>query len=222
MIEFKYINHACFMLTTDSDAIVFDPFLEGNPTGVKAADIKVSHVLVSHHHADHLGSAYEIAKNNNATYISTAEMCHEAEENGISTYAMHIGGTHEFPFGKVRITPAWHGAGISGGLACGFIVNFHGVTVYFAGDTGLFGDMQLLGRLEKIDYAVLPIGDAFTMGPEDAKVAVELLGAKKIIPVHYNTWPKIAQDPEKFKEAVEAEGKAQVFVVEPGETLDLI
>ena len=221
MVTFKFIHHAAFILDNGSDAIVFDPFLDGNPTGVKASDIHVSHVLVSHNHGDHLGSAYEIAKNNNATFISTAEVANAAAGAGCKAHSMHLGGTHMFPFGKVRITPAFHGSGIAGGHACGFIVNFYGVTVYFAGDTCVFSDMTLLAKLENIDYAVLPIGDNFTMGPDDAKVAVDLLGVKKIIPVHYNTWPLIAQDPFKFKKEVEAEGKAQVFVVEPGDSLEL-
>lgn len=221
MVDFKYINHACFMLETEDDAIIFDPFLEGNELGLKPEDIKVSYVFVSHYHYDHLGDAFAICKQNDATLISTAEICHAAEQEGVKAFAMHIGGTHMFPFGKVRITLAFHGSGIPGGHACGFIVDFHGTTVYYAGDTGLFGDMKLLGQLEKIDYAVLPIGNTYTMGPEDAKIAVELLGVTKVIPVHYNTWPVIAQDPELFKDNVEAAGKATVFVVDPGEELAL-
>ena len=221
MVEFKYINHSCFILATDKDAIIFDPYLDGNPRGIKPSDIKVSHVLVTHNHGDHLGSAYEIAKNNKATFISTAEVAHAAAEAGVNAYPMHIGGVLPFPFGKVRVTQAFHGSGIAGGHACGFVVDFYGTTVYFAGDTGIFGDMSLLGQLEKLDYAILPIGNTFTMGPEDARLAVKLLGVKKVIPVHYNTWPKIAQDPKKFKAAVEKDGVAQVFIVAPGESLTL-
>lgn len=221
MVKFKYIHHACFILECGDDAIIFDPFLDGNPKGVKASDIKVSHVLISHAHGDHLGSAYEIAKNNKAMVISTAEISGAAAAEGCDAHQLHIGGTWRFPFGKVRITPAFHGSGIAGGHACGFIVDFHGTTVYFAGDTSLFGDMKLLGELEKIDYAVLPIGDNFTMGPSDAVKAVEFLGVKKVIPVHYNTWPLIAQDPFAFKKAVEDKGLAEVFVVKPGEEMEL-
>ena len=221
MVQFKYIHHSCFMLTTEKDAIIFDPYLDGNPTGVKAEDIKVSHVLVTHNHGDHLGSAYAIAKNNNATFISTAEVANAAAQAGVKAFPMHLGGILPFPFGKVRVTPAFHGSGIAGGHACGFIVDFYGTTVYFAGDTCIFGDMSLLAKLEKIDYAVLPIGNTFTMGPEDARLAVQLLGVKKVIPVHYNTWPKIAQDPQAFKAAVEKDGVAKVFVVAPGESLTL-
>ena len=221
MVTFKYIHHACFILENGQDAIIFDPFLDGNPGNIKPQDIKVSHVFVSHNHGDHLGSAYEIAKNNNATFVSTAEVSGAATAAGVKAISMHLGGTKKLPFGKIRITPAFHGSGIAGGHACGFIVDFYGSHIYFAGDTCVFGDMALLPKLEKIDYAILPIGDNFTMGPEDAKMAVELLGVKKVIPVHYNTWPIIAQDPQKFKKAVEDAGLAQVFVVAPGESLEL-
>lgn len=221
MTKFKYIHHACFILSHDEDSIIFDPFLDGNPQGLTAADIKVSHVLVSHAHGDHLGSAYEIAKNNKAMLISTAEIAGDAAANGCQSHAMHLGGSYKFPFGRVKIIPAFHGSGIAGGHACGFLVDFYGTSVYFAGDTSLFGDMKLLGELEKIDYAVLPIGDNFTMGPTDAAKAVELLDVTKVIPVHYNTWPVIEQDPLVFKKLVESNGLSQVFVVKPGEELEL-
>ncbi|MGL5207058.1 MAG: metal-dependent hydrolase [Acidaminococcaceae bacterium] len=221
MNKFHYVHHACFILENENDAIIFDPFLDANPAGLQTADIKASHILVSHGHADHLGSAFDIAQKNAATIISTAEIANLAAEKGCVAHGLHIGGTHIFPFGKVRITPAFHGAGIAGGHACGFIVNFYGTTIYFAGDTGLFGDMKLLGELENIDYAILPIGDNYTMGPSDAVKAVELLNAKKVIPVHYNTWPVIAQDPEKFKKEVETKTSAKVMIVKPGSSIEL-
>ena len=222
MVNFKFIHHACFILEDDTDAIIFDPFLDENPANVQASDIKVSHVLVTHAHRDHLGSSYEIAKNNNALFISTAEVASAAAEAGCNVHPMHLGGTYNYAFGKVRIAPAFHGSGIAGGHACGFIVNFHGTTIYYSGDTCLFSDMKLLGQLEKIDYAILPIGDNFTMGPSDAAMAVDFLGVKKVIPIHYNTWPIIAQDPERFKQEVEAKGNAKVFIVKPGSSLELV
>lgn len=221
MIKFHYLHHACFTLETDTDKIIFDPFLEGNPEKIIPSQIKVSHVLVSHAHADHLGDAYEIAKNNQALLISTAEIAAEATATGCNAHGMHIGGTYKFPFGQVRITPAFHGAGIAGGHACGFIVDFYGTKIYFAGDTSLFGDMKLLGELEDIDYAILPIGGNYTMNGSDAAKAVEFLKAKKVIPVHYNTWPVIAQNPLLFKKLVETTTPAKVFIVAPGESLPL-
>ena len=215
---FKFINHACFTLTHENHTIIFDPYLEGSTQDIN--DLKVEYIFVSHGHFDHLGSAIELAKNCDATIISTAEVCGVASEAGAKAHAMHLGGTHEFPFGKVRLTLAFHGSGVPGGHACGFIVDFYGTKLYFAGDTALFGDMQLLQRLDTFDYAVLPIGDNFTMGPKDAAIAAEFLQASYVIPIHYNTWPLIAQDPVKFKEDVEAHTKSKVLIVEPGASID--
>ena len=212
MLQLHYIHHAAFTLTDGKTTLLFDPYLDGNPEGLTAKDIKANVILVSHYHGDHLGSAYEIAKNNDALVISTAEIANEA---------MHLGGTREFPFGKVRITPAFHGSGIAGGHACGFVVHLGGKVVYFAGDTCVFSDMALLSKLEPIDIALLPIGDNFTMGPKDARLAAELLNVPTVIPIHYNTWPIIAQDPQAFKKDVEATTKSKVLVVSPGSTVTL-
>ncbi|HPZ22896.1 MAG TPA: metal-dependent hydrolase, partial [Bacillota bacterium] len=133
----------------------------------------------------------------------------------------HIGGRANFPFGYLRFTPALHGAGVAGGLACGFYLNFHQTGIYFAGDTGLFSDMALLAKLENIDYALLPIGDNYTMGPSDAVLAVEMLRPRVVIPMHYNTNELIIQDPHLFKAAVEAKGLSRVEVMEPGQELEL-
>ena len=134
---------------------------------------------------------------------------------------MNLGGSLDLPFGRVRMTPALHSAGVPGGTACGFVINIGGINIYYAGDTALFSDMQLIGQRDEIDYAVLPIGDNYTMGIEDAAQAAKLLGAKKVIPVHYNTWPVIAQNAQEFKELTERETQAKVLVVEPGGVLEL-
>ena len=193
----------------------------GNPEGLKPEDVAADVIFISHYHGDHLGSAYEIAKKQNALIISTAEIANDAAQHGLRSHAMHLGGTHQFPFGRVRVTPAFHGSGIAGGHACGFMVEFGGKTVYFAGDTSVFGDMALLPRLETIDVALLPIGDNFTMGPKDARLAAELLNVPLVIPIHYNTWPLIAQDPAAFKKEVETTTQSKVLVVEPGKTVEL-
>lgn len=219
--KFHYINHACFLLENAGHAAIFDPYLEGNPEGLKPKDIKADYIFVSHAHFDHLGDAFAIAKANNATIITTAEIAGLAGENGCQAHGMHLGGTFMFPFGKVRITPAFHGSGIPGGHACGFIVDFYGAKVYFAGDTALFGDMALLPRLDPFDYAVLPIGGNFTMDPKDAAIAAEFLRAKYVIPIHYNTWPLIAQDVHAYKADVEARTASKVLIVNPGETIDI-
>lgn len=219
--KFHYINHACFVIAKNNSAIIFDPFLDGNPQGLTAKDIKADYIFISHGHFDHLGSAFEIAKNCGATIISTAEIAAMATEAGCQAHGMHLGGTYMFPFGKVRLTLAFHGAGVPGGHACGFVVDFYGTKVYFAGDTALFSDMQLLPRLDPFDYAVLPIGGNFTMDPHDAAIACEFLKAKYVIPIHYNTWPPITQDVDAFKADVESKTDSKVLVVKPGEFIDI-
>ena len=219
--QFHYINHACFSITKNGKTMIFDPFINDNPEGLTAKDIKADYIFISHAHFDHLGSAFEIAKNCDALIITTAEIAAMAENDGCRAHAMHLGGTFTFPFGKLRLTPAFHGAGVPGGHACGVVVDFYGTTLYFAGDTALFSDMQLLQRLDKFDYAVLPIGGNFTMDPNDAAIACDFLKAKYVIPVHYNTWPPIAQDVMAFKAVVEETTSSKVLVVNPGHTLEI-
>ncbi len=221
MITLKFYGHACFTLSHENTTLLFDPFLTGNPlSAAKADEINCNFILVSHGHGDHLGDTVDIAKRVGATVIATAELAAQVGQQDCTNISMHLGGKRTFDFGYVRITPAFHGAGVPGGHASGFIVNFFGKTIYFAGDTALFGDMALLGRLEKIDYALLPIGDNYTMGPDDAVEAVKLLQPRNVIPMHYNTWPVIAQSPEAFKEKVEALN-IPVNIMNPGESIEL-
>lgn len=219
--KFHYINHACFMVEKNNSAIIFDPFLDSNPEGLTVDDIKVDYIFVTHGHFDHLGSAFDIAKKCDATIISTAEICGLAGEAGCKAHGMHLGGTFQFPFGKVRVTPAFHGSGVPGGHACGFVVDFYGTQLYFAGDTALYSDMQLLPKLDPFTYAILPIGGNFTMDPKDAAIAAEFLQAKYVIPVHYNTWPPIAQDVNAYKADVEARTDSKVLIVKPGESIEM-
>lgn len=219
--KFHYINHACFMVEKNNSAIIFDPFLDGNPEGLTVDDIKVDYIFVTHGHFDHLGSAFDIAKKCDATIISTAEICGLAGEAGCKAHGMHLGGTFQFPFGKVRVTPAFHGSGVPGGHACGFVVDFYGTQLYFAGDTALYSDMQLLPKLDPFNYAILPIGGNFTMDPKDAAIAAEFLQAKYVIPVHYNTWPPITQDVDAYKADVEARTDSKVLIVKPGESIEM-
>lgn len=221
MTTLRFLGHSCFQLYNDNDSLIFDPFLKDNPFQIaQFSDISCNYILVSHGHFDHLGDAIAIAKNTGATIVSTAEIANLVKGEGCNAHTMHLGGKKAFDFGYVRVTLAFHGSGVPGGHACGFVVNFHGTTVYFAGDTGLFSDMALLGRLESIDYALLPIGDNFTMGPGDAIEAADMLKAKTVIPMHYDTWPLIAQSPEAYKEAVEARViGTKVQILAPGQEL---
>ena len=222
MVKFNFYGHACFSLNTDDETILVDPFFIDNPlTDVDPQDVNCQYILVSHAHADHLGDAADIARRTGAMIIAIPEvlgLCSGVKK----THAMNIGGSYSFPFGLVRMTPAIHSCGVSGGIACGFVIKFKkGPTVYYSGDTSLFAGMQLIGAKEKIDYAILPIGDNFTMGNEDAARAVQFLKAHNVIPVHYNTWPVIKQDPKIFKKTAESLAAVDVNIVKPGESLKL-
>ena len=218
MLTFNYYGHACFQIDDGTYKLLFDPFLTGNPAAtIKADEVKADYILVTHAHSDHIGDAYDILQRCNATAIGIPEITDAVGEE-VKAINMNLGGTLNLPFGFVRMVPALHSAGIAGGVACGYVVGISGKVIYYAGDTALFGDMKLIGQRDKIDYAILPIGDHYTMGIEDAAKAVEMLDASNVIPVHYNTWDIIKQDPEKFKSLVKT---ATVLIVNPGESLNL-
>lgn len=222
-----FLGHAGFLLQ-GSKTVSIDPFLTGNPLAkTKADDIKADLILVSHGHGDHLGDTVEIAKNSGGTVVSVFELATYCARQGAKAHGMHIGGSHTFGGVKVKLTPAWHGSGFGEGpmeylgTPCGFVINMDGKTIYHSGDTGLFGDMALIGRLHPIDLALLPIGDNFTMGPEDALEAVKLIKPKIVVPMHYNTWPLIEQDPDSFKAGVESTTDSKVSVLKPGDSLEI-
>jgi len=219
MPELTFLGHASFLLEEKGkETLLFDPYIKDNPvSSVGVAEVKADYILVSHAHHDHLGDAHEIAYKNDSLIISTAEIARQAQGKGLNAHAQHLGGRHTYPFGSVKLTLAFHGSGIAGGHACGFVVNYYGKNIYFAGDTALFGDMKLIGELDSLDLALLPIGDNFTMGLDDAVLAASLLQAKEVVPYHYNTWELISADPEKFKEKVEQKTVSRVINLQPGE-----
>lgn len=212
------------MLDDGQYKVLVDPYLTGNPKAtVKAADIDCDYILVSHAHGDHLGDAPEIAARTGAAIVAIPEVLALCEERaaGIKGMPMNLGGSLNLPFGKVRMTLAQHSSGVAGGIACGFVIYIGDVCVYYSGDTAVFSDMQLIGRKDDIDYAVLPIGDNYTMGLEDAALAAQLVNTRNVIPVHYNTWPVINQDVLHYKELTETVAHAKVHVVAPGQSLEL-
>ena len=223
-MKITYHGHSCFTLADDSQSIIIDPFLSGNPLAeIKPEDVKVNAVLLTHGHADHLGDAVEIAKNNDALIIATFELVNYCANLGASGHPMHIGGAYKFPFGRVKLTIAHHGSTTDDGPAgnpCGLLVTMGGKTVYHAGDTGLFSDMSLIGETTEIDCALLPIGDNFTMGIEDAVRAVGMLKPRMAIPMHYNTFNVIEQDPEEFKKGLK-DSETEVNILDPGESVDI-
>ena len=226
-MKLTYWSHSCFLLEIGPHRIVMDPFLSGNPKApVKAADVKCDYIMVSHGHNDHVGDAVTIAKHNGATIISNFEIATFCGLQGVKSHGMHIGGSHQFPFGRVKLTIAHHGSGYQTangflylGNPTGMLVTAEGKTVYHAGDTGLFLDMQLIGQLNKIDVAMLPIGDNFTMGVDDAVEAVKLLKPRLAIPMHYGTFGVIETDPQDFAGKVAASG-AQAKVLAVGQSIE--
>lgn len=220
MAKLTFLGHASFLLEEEEgkETLIFDPFLNENPLAPqKAHDIKASYILVSHAHFDHHAETYDIARANDATIISTAEIAFEASDKGLNAHPLNIGGKHSFPFGWVKCTLALHSAGTSGGHPCSFVVNYYGSNIFFGGDTGVFSDMKLIGELTPLEVALLPIGDNFTMGIEEAVLAASYLNAPKVIPYHYNTWPFIEVDPEEFKKKVEDKANVQCIILKPGE-----
>ena len=220
MLNYTYFGHSCFLLDDGKYKVLTDPFLTENPlAAAKPEDIECDYILVSHGHFDHLGQAEEIAKRTGAQVLAIPEIL--GTMAGVNGHGMNVGGTVKLPFGSVKMVPAIHSCMVAGGIAAGFVVEIGGQVVYFAGDTALFSDMKLIGELCGVTVAVLPIGDNFTMGIKEATMAAEFVGAGKVIPIHYNTWPLIAADAEDFKKQVESKGKATVIVVKPGESVEL-
>lgn len=213
-MKLTFWGHACFLLETGKHRIVIDPFLTGNPVAkVKAEEVKCDFIVVSHGHGDHLGDTVSIAKRNKALVISNFEIASYCGQQGCQSHPMHIGGSHTFPFGRLKLTIAHHGSSLAQGGSflylgnpAGFIFNIDGKCIYHAGDTGLFYDMKLIGEMNKIDVALLPIGDNFTMGIDDAVKAVEFLKPGLTIPMHYKTFEVINVNPEGFASKVQAIG----------------
>lgn len=224
-MDVQFLGQSGFALKVADHDVLIDPFLSGSPVAVnEPEDITPSFIILTHGHGDHFGDTETIAQKAGATVISSFEIANYVGNKGIESHGMNPGGGHDFPFGRVVFTPAWHSNslpdGSYGGMPMGVVLEVEGKRVYHAGDTALFGDMALIGR-KGLDLAILPIGDNYTMGPEDALEAVKLLRPKHVIPVHYNTFPLIAQDPQAFKRAVESETDAKVTILEPGERFTL-
>jgi L-ascorbate metabolism protein UlaG (beta-lactamase superfamily) len=224
MAKLTYFSHSAWKIETNEYTILIDPFLDDNPTSpVKSKDVKADFIIVTHAHGDHIGDAIPIAKANNATIISNFEIANWCGEQGVTAHPMHIGGSKEFPFGKVKLTQAFHGSsfpdGSYGGMPTGVLITIQNKTIYHSGDTGLFGDMKLIGESMPIDIALIPIGDNFTMGLDDAVKAVEFLRPKMAIPMHYKTFDVINVDPDVFVSRVKKTG-VEAKVLDYGSSID--
>ncbi len=221
-----YIGHGTFLIETESTSLLIDPFITSNPaTELNAKDVAPEVMLISHGHEDHIGDVIEIASRTNALVISNFEISTWLQAHGLTNcHAMHIGGAKQFDWGRVKLTIAHHGSmlpnGANGGNPCGFLLTLPDVTIYHACDTGLFYDMKLIGEAG-VDIAILPIGDNFTMGPEDSIRATQLIEPRRVIPSHYNTFPVIEQDPQQWAHRIREATTAEPVVLAPGETMNI-
>jgi L-ascorbate metabolism protein UlaG (beta-lactamase superfamily) len=220
--ELTWLGHCSWQVRTAGHTILLDPFLDENPAApVKAADVAADFILVSHGHFDHIADVVPIASRTGATVIANFEIAEwlAGKHQLQNTVGMNIGGGVNLPFGRVKMTPALHSSalpdGTNGGNPAGFLLTLPEARIYFACDTGLFSDMSLIGAVG-LDLAVLPIGDLYTMGPDDAVEAVKLLRPRRVAPSHYNTWPPIAQDAAAWAERVRRETQTEPIVVAPG------
>jgi L-ascorbate metabolism protein UlaG (beta-lactamase superfamily) len=221
-MEIRFLGHACFALSDGETTVLIDPFLTGNPKAAASADdVAATTILLTHGHADHYGDAIGIAQRTGAPVVAITELAGEIAEQNVETVNPNLGGTVELDWGSVKLVPAWHTSTSPNGTVntpAGLLIDFRGAVIYHLGDTCLFSDLKLVGRRRPIDIALMPIGGHFTMDRFDAVDAAEFVGAKTVIPCHYNTFPPIEADAQAFKADVESRTSSRVVVLEPGET----
>jgi len=227
-VKITWLGHAAFLLDAEKKVLI-DPFISGNPTApCSPEELDPDIIAVTHGHRDHLGDAIEIGKRTGCRIISIHEVANYIKSKGVFAEGMNKGGTINVEGITLTMTEALHSSSIEasgfkfdGGCPAGFVIGIGGHSIYHAGDTGVFGDMRLIGELYEPELAFLPIGDRFTMGIKEAIKAVELIRPKLVVPMHYNTFDVIKQDPEEFKRAVEAKVDTKVVIMKPGESIEL-
>ena len=221
-MEVRFLGHAAFELADGDTTVLIDPFLTGNPrAAISADDVAATTILLTHGHGDHIGDTVAIAKRTGAPAVAIVEIANELGEEGVDVRDPNMGGTVKFDWGWVKLVPAWHTSTTPKGTAnvpAGLLINFKDTIVYHLGDTCVFSDLQLVGKRNPIDVALMCIGGHYTMDRVDAVDAAEFVGAKTVIPCHYNTFPPIETDAQAFKSDVESATRSNVVVLEPGET----
>ena len=222
-VKITFIGHSAFKISTESHAVLIDPFITGNPLAAYS-DLKADDILLTHAHGDHLGDSIKISQKTGTKITAVFELANYCAEKGAAAQPVNIGGKVPFPWGNAYWLPAVHSSGTPdgryGGMPASILVNIEGKSIYHAGDTGLHYDMKMVGEFYKPGISLLPIGGYFTMGIDEAVHAAEWLGSQKVIPMHYNTFPPIKVDPEEFKAKIEALGK-ECIILKPGESIDL-
>jgi L-ascorbate metabolism protein UlaG (beta-lactamase superfamily) len=221
-MDIRFLGHACFELKDGDETVLIDPFLSGNPkAAISADDAAATTILLTHGHGDHFGDTVSIAKRTGAPVVAIVEIANELGEEGLDVFDPNLGGTVKFDWGWVKLVPAWHTSMTPKGTVntpAGLVVNFKDTVVYHLGDTCLFSDLQLVGKRTPIDVALMCVGGHYTMDTTDAVDAAGLVGAKTVIPCHYNTFPPIEADAQAFKSDVESATDSNVVVLEPGDT----
>lgn len=221
-MELRFLGHASFTLSDGDATVLIDPFLTGNPkAAIAAEDVQATTILLTHGHADHFGDTVPIAQRTGAPVVAITEIANELREAGVEVRDPNLGGSEKFDWGWVKLVPAWHTSTTPNGQVntpAGLLIEFDDTVIYHLGDTALFSDLQLVGKRTPIDIALMCIGGHYTMDASDAVDAAELVGAKTVIPCHYNTFPFIETDAAAFKSAVESATASDVVVLEPGET----
>lgn len=225
-MKLRYFSHSSFLITLDDGKrILIDPFLDGNPTSpVSSGEVEAEYILLTHGHGDHLGDTLSIAQRCGSLCIAENELASYLASKGLRAHTMHIGGSYLFDFGRVKLTQALHTSVTPdrecAGAATGLLIFIQDKIVYHMGDTGLFGDMELIGRMHPVDYLLVPIGDNFTMGIDDAVQACKFVKPGTAVPMHYNTFDVIKADPSEFKSKAEKEG-ISCTVMAFGQEIDL-
>jgi len=221
-MEVRFLGHACFELADGDATVLIDPFLTGNPkAAISADDVAATTILLTHGHADHIGDTVAIAKRTGAPVVAMAEIAGELAEDGVDAIGGNLGGTFKFDWGWVKLVPAWHSSTTPKGTVntpAGLLINFQDTIVYHLGDTCVFSDLALVGKRNPIDVALMCIGGFYTMDAVDAVDAADLVGAKTVIPCHYNTFPAVEADAEAFKSDVESATQSNVVVLDPGQS----